>query len=518
MHFFQRQKYFWFVFIVSIFSQVSIAQKKAADWSQVQVEGGLISGTTSGDIKVFKGIPFAAPPVGELRWKAPQPVERWKGVRECKEFGPSPMQGKPVPFSVYTEEFLIPESPVSEDCLHLNIWTGAESVNEKRPVLVWIYGGGFMSGGSACAIYDGESLAKKGAVFVSINYRVGVFGFFVHPELSDETEYHGSGNYGLMDQIAALKWIKNNIQNFGGDPDNVTIAGQSAGSMSVNALVASPLGKGLFHKAIGESGSNVLSRGFVRIGSLKDREAEGKRIASEIGAQNISDLRKMSAGDLLEKAKAWFTPVIDGYVLTEPVPETFRKKTYSDVPLLTGWNNDETFTPVTSTEEFKKRVQKNFGPDADRVLAYYPTATEEQSTRSQVDLGRDESFGLSNYGWAVLHSERKSPVYLYNFTRKPPATADYVKYGSFHTAEVPYAFNNLRFFNRPLEKTDHTLADVMSSYWVNFAKTGNPNGAGLPEWPRFEKTSSLTMMLGENVKASRIANKERLDFIFSKLK
>src|SRR5579863_6920032 len=244
------------VFLYSFITKSNIAPAL----SEAKTDAGMVSGikNSTGDVTAFKGIPFAAPPVGDLRWKAPQPVQHWDGIKKCDSFGPSPMQLKPFPFIVYTSEFLIPENPIGEDCLYLNVWTGAKSKAEKRPVFVWIYGGGFSSGGSACPIYDGEALAKKGIIFVSINYRVGVFGFFAHPELTKESPDKASGNYGLLDQIAALKWVKKNIAAFGGDPDKVTIAGQSAGSMSVNALVASPLTKGLFKRAIAESGSFLV--------------------------------------------------------------------------------------------------------------------------------------------------------------------------------------------------------------------------------------------------------------------
>src|ERR1700761_368190 len=241
---------------------------------EVRTEAGLVSGVTNstGDVTAYKGIPFAAPPVGDLRWKAPQPVKHWDGVRKCDAFGPSPMQPKPTPFMVYTSEFLIPESPISEDCLYLNVWTNAKSSSDKKAVFVWIYGGGFGSGGSACPIYDGEAMAKKGVIVVTINYRVGVFGFLAHPELTKESPDKASGNYGLLDQIAALKWVQKNIAAFGGDPDRVTIAGQSAGSMSVNCLMASPLAKGLFQKVIGESGAMVAGAGM----SLLDAENAGR--------------------------------------------------------------------------------------------------------------------------------------------------------------------------------------------------------------------------------------------------
>jgi len=268
-------------------------------FKKIKVDGGFISGTVNKDkdIHIFKGIPFAAPPLGELRWKAPQPVIPWTGTRACTAFGASPMQASPVPFSMWTSEFLIPKEPISEDCLTLNIWTGAKSDNEQRPVLVWIYGGGFASGGSACPIYDGEAMAKKGIIFVSINYRVGIFGFFAHPELTKESPAHASGNYGLLDQIAALQWVQRNIASFGGDPEEVTIAGQSAGSMSVNCLVASPLAKGLFNKAIGESGAS-FTRGNA---SLKGAEAEGTRIMNSLNVSSIHDLRKIPDSMLMKK-------------------------------------------------------------------------------------------------------------------------------------------------------------------------------------------------------------------------
>jgi len=267
----------------------------------IRITGGLITGVrdAASGVVAFKGIPFAAPPVGQLRWKAPQPVQPWPGVKKCDTFGPSPMQAKPVPFAVYTSEFLIPEQPISEDCLYLNVWTKARR-GEKRPIFVWIYGGGFTSGGTAVPIYDGEALAKKGIIFVSINYRVGVFGFLAHPDLTKESPDHASGNYGLLDQIAALKWIKTNITAFGGDPDNVTIGGQSAGSMSVNCLVASPLTKGLFNKAIAESGSFMTANPMLQSNNLQTAQQQGVRIAVAAHASSIKELRDVPAAALMK--------------------------------------------------------------------------------------------------------------------------------------------------------------------------------------------------------------------------
>lgn len=419
---------------------------------------------------------------------------------------------------VYTPEFLIPEEPISEDCLYLNVWTGAKSPSEKRPVLVWIYGGGFSSGGSACAIYDGEELAKKGVVFVSINYRVGAMGFFAHPELSQENPNNASGNYGLLDQLAALKWVKRNISSFGGDPANVTIAGQSAGSMSVNCLVASPLAKGLFTKAIAESGSNMVSKGLIRTTDLRVSEKSRKQLADNAGLTSLADLRSLPATEIQEKLRGRFGPVIDGYVLPEPIPQIFAKNEQNDVTLLTGWNQDERFGSLTSMEEFRKQVESKYAANAAKVFEFYPATNEAESTESQKALGRDETFGISNYAWAKIHSKGKRKVYLYNFLRKPPAEGEYVQYGAFHTAEVPYAFNTLRFFNRPLQPADFALGDLMSTYWTNFAKTGDPNGPGLPAWPAFDNTKAMVMMFDENSSAQSFPRKKAMDTLFELLK
>jgi para-nitrobenzyl esterase len=516
-------KWFRFAFAAALLCLLSlsfVSQDSVDQFGIVKVEGGSIRGSVNdaGDVNIFKGVPFAAPPVGNLRWKAPAPVRPWTGVKECKTFGPSPMQGKPTPFMVYTPEFLIPEEPISEDCLYLNIWTAAKTQTEKRPVLVWIYGGGFSSGGSACAIYDGEALAKKGVVLVSINYRVGAMGFFAHPELSKENNYNASGNYGLLDQIAALRWVQRNIASFGGDPSNVTIAGQSAGSMSVNCLVASPLAKGLFTKAIAESGSNMVSKGLIRTTDLRASESTGKELADNAGATSVAELRKMSAEEIQEKIKGRFGPVIDGYVLPEPIPQIFEKNKQNEVSLLTGWNNDERFGQLTSMADFRKQVESKYSTNAAKIFKYYPANTEAESTESQKALGRDETFGISNYAWAKIQSKGKNKAYLYNFLRKPPAEGDFVQYGAFHTAEVPYAFNTLQYFKRPLQPADYALGELMSTYWTNFAKTGNPNGNVLPEWPAFDDQKAIVMMFDEKYSAQPFPRKSAMDTLFELLK
>jgi len=486
----------------------------------IKVDGGLISGTinSTNDIHIYKGIPFAAPPINDLRWREPQPVIAWSGIKKCDAFSASPMQGKPIPFGVYTKEFLIPESPISEDCLYLNVWTGAKVSSEKKPVIVWIYGGGFISGGSACPIYDGEATAKKGIVFVSINYRVGVFGFFAHPELTKESGRNASGNYGLMDQIAALKWVKKNIAAFGGNPDNVTIAGQSAGSMSVNCLVVSPLCKGLFKHAIAESGAAFIN-GMIHTGTLKQGEEDGLKAAQLLQASSINDLRKVSAEELLKKAKGGGM-IVDGYVLPDKIANIFAAGKQNDVGVITGWNDDDAFVgALKNAEDFKKQAKEQYGNDAEIFLKYYPASTDQEAAISQVKVNRDMLMAIQNYTWANTQSEKgKAKIYVYNFNRKVPATADFVKYGAFHTGEVVYAYDNLKFENRPWQQTDIDLAKLMSSYWVNFATTGNPNGKGLPEWPSYNTKENQSMQFDEKSEAKSLPTKDQLDFLIRRMK
>jgi para-nitrobenzyl esterase len=506
-----------FILCACIISMVTFAQKT---FDIVNTDAGSVSGTTNsdGDVHIFKGIPFAAPPVGELRWKPPQPVTPWTGVKKCDAFSASPMQASPVPFSMWSEEFLIRKEPISEDCLYLNVWTNAKSAGAKLPVLVWIYGGGFMSGGSNVPIYDGEAMAKKGIVFVSINYRVGIFGFFAHPDLTKESPAHASGNYGIMDQVAALKWVQKNITAFGGDPKNVAIAGQSAGSMSVNCLVATPLAKGLFNKAIAESGASVVT-GVFGNNSLQQAEETGVKAAAALHANSIEDLRKMPASDLM-KAQSVRGVIIDGYVLPQSIAEIFAAGKENNVSLLTGWNENEglMFGPAKKADDFQKQLTQQYGNDAQTALQYYPATSDSVANVSQLDLSRDMIFGVQNYSWANIASGQGKKVYVYRFTRKVPGTGEYAKYGAFHTGEVPYAYNNLKFVNRPWENVDHELAAVMSSYWANFIKTGDPNGKNLPEWKAYNTKDKEVMMLGTTQQSQPLTDAARLDFLYSKMK
>jgi para-nitrobenzyl esterase len=480
------------------------------------VEG--IRGKTG--ILSFKGIPFAAPPIGDLRWKAPQAMRPWTGIKKCEVFGPSPMQPKPVPVSMWSEEFLIPKEPISEDCLYLNVWTGANSSKAKRPVLVWIYGGSFTLGGSGVPVYDGEAMARKGIIFVSFNYRVGIFGFLCHPDLTKESPQKVSGNYALLDQIAALKWVRQNIAAFGGDQENVTIDGQSAGAAAVNFLIASPLASGLFQKAIAQSGADFLkdTPGSPDINDpdLKQAEQEGIRISEQLKASTLTELRNISADQLLKVKFDWTTAVIDGYFLPQSVAAIFRQHKENNVTLLTGWNEDEILPRhIKTAVDFQKDNEKNFGSFAKELQEYYPASNDADAAISQGKLSRDLYFGAQNYTFANIETSHGKTVYVYRFTRKVPGYGEYAKYGAFHGGQMSYILDNLKFGNRPWEPIDYQLANTMSSYWVNFVKTGNPNGKGLPEWPIYETHSKKIMDLGNHCSARTIPDSSSLNFLVS---
>ncbi len=503
--------------VLATFSGLGAAAQQTNFPGAVRVENGLLLGvpSASGAIRSFKGIPFAAPPVGELRWKEPQPVADWAGVKPADRFGPSPMQAAPRPFGAYTAEFLIAESPISEDCLYLNIWTGARSPDEKRPVLVWIYGGGFGAGGTNAPIYDGEALAAKGVIFVSIAYRVGVFGFLAHPELTRESPHGASGHYGLMDQIAGLRWIQRNISAFGGDPTNVTIAGQSTGAMSISALAASPVARGLFRRVIVESGTLLVRGGASAAVDRAAAEQAGVAMASAAGATTVAQLRALPPADLLAAMRGRFGPVVDGYVLTAPVADSFAEGPPPDLDLLTGWNADEyRSVTVVPAATYAARIRALHGANADAFLRNYPGTTNEEAAQSQRVISRDETFAMGSFKWATLQARAKRPVYVYQFTRNLPAAGDEVRYGAFHTAEVPYALGTLRFLkNRPLELVDHALSEQMTSYWANYARTGNPNGPGLPVWPQFNPETAPVMTFSDTVAAGPLPNREGIALI-----
>jgi para-nitrobenzyl esterase len=493
-------------------------QRLTRNAGPIQTESGPVSGyfNEKTSVTAFKGIPFAAPPVGGLRWKAPQPPIPWKAVKECTAFGPSPMQAKPVSFLMIGPEFVVPQQPLSEDCLYLNIWTAARSMKEKRPVLVWIYGGGFQTGGSAAPGYSGEALAEQGILFVSFNYRLGIFGFLSHPALTAESIHHSSGNYALMDMIAALSWVKKNIGAFGGDPDRVTIAGQSAGSASVNCLLASPVARGLFQGAIGESGSLVLENPILHMATLANAEKEGERIAGKLDVTDLASLRALPADEIQKKAGGFFAPIIDGYIMPASVAEIYKNDRQTHVPLLAGWNGDEGFIfGISSKEDFAKQ-SRSFGADSILFTKYFPSSSDSESISSQISLAVDKTIALSQYQWASKQNVNGNPkTFLYVFTRKPPAEGEKKRFGAYHTAEIGYALHNLDSIGRRWEPPDRNLEKLMSGYWVQFVKTGDPNLPGLQHWGPFTKNNPQSMIFADTCAAMLLPNKGALDFLYA---
>ncbi|HYL75169.1 MAG TPA: carboxylesterase family protein [Bryobacteraceae bacterium] len=468
----------------------------------IHLDTGLVSGApgTNPGVRVYKAIPYAAPPVGARRWKAPQSPASWTGVRDAKEFSPVCVQTPYPQNSLYYS----PLGQVSEDCLYLNVWTAAATAKERRPVMVWIHGGGYTRGMGSTATYNGENLAKKGVVVVTINYRLGIFGFLAHPELTKESDVHSSGNYGLLDMVAALQWVQKNIAAFGGDPKRVTIFGESAGSSAVNFLMASPLAKGLFHRVIGESGAN-----FGRHTTLAEMEKTGARLGT------LTELRAKSADDL-QKIEGSFRPVVDGWFLPEDVDAAFAHGKQSDVPLIAGYNHDETRVlapyPANSTAKtFLEQVHKRFGNFADEFLKLYPVASDDQAKEAHYESSRDQGMGWEMRTWVRAQTKSgKAPAYLYYFTRIPPSPVS-DRYRAYHAAEIQYVFANLRA-GRPWEEADRKLADTMSSYWANFAASGNPNGKGLPKWPGYDAKNDPAMEFGDKIDVQHNVNKAGLDF------
>lgn len=463
----------------------------------VKTSSGFVQGAIHDGVQIFKGVPFAEPPVGDLRWKAPVSKRSWTDTLRCTRFGASPIQNPPVPFAMWSQEFITPAEPLSEDCLYLNIWAPANSSGRRLPVLVWIHGGAFTSGSGACAVYDGEALAKKDIVYISINYRLGVLGFMAHPELTAESPDKSSGNYGLMDQIAALNWIQENVERFGGDPGKVTIAGQSAGSMSVQALVASPLAKGLFRGAIGESGA-MTNRPTA---GLKEAERVGITLAN---GKSLSELRQMSADSLLARGNkipfGSFFPITDGYVLPLGVGEIFEKHLQNDVPTLAGWVEGDGALAVREplkAADFRKNALAMFGKQMGEFDRLFPATTDTEAAASQDKLGRMRFAGYPDHRWLILNS---SPGYLYEFTFVPTDKPGFPNYGAFHTSEVPFALHTLSKWDRPWQQRDYDVEKYMSGYWLNFVRNGDPNGNGLPEWKRYNTANGFVMEFGTQPK------------------
>ena len=463
----------------------------AAD--RVTISSGVLQGTVSDldpEVRLYAGVPFAAPPVGKLRWQPPQPATSWEGVRNADKWAARCMQGP-----VYGE-LNSRDTAMSEDCLYLNVWVPAEPGTEKLPVYLWFYGGGFAAGSAAEHRYDGTYIASQGIVVVEPNYRLGPPGFFAHPELTAESPHKASGNYGLMDQVAALRWVRENIAAFGGDPDNITIGGESAGSLSVSALMASPLSRDQFHKSIGQSGAyfDAPASDFT-LESLADAERSGVRFAESFDVASIDELRAVPAEELvaatMKTNPLLFGPIVDGYVLPASVAAIFGEGQQSRVPLLAGWNEAELgmaifFNPNKPTvASFAADMRKQFGEHTDAALSVYPATTDEQAIESAVAIASDVFMAYPTWKWVEEQVRANVPVYRYRFDRIGPDPSGANRYGAVHAVEIEYAFNVLNRSRTDWEPADRKVARTMADYWANFIKTGDPNGEGLAEWPEF---------------------------------
>jgi para-nitrobenzyl esterase len=512
---------------------------------QITIEKGIIEGNydTHTGIQKYFGIPFAKPPVGDLRWKAPQPLDEWEGVKETRKFGPRPMQA-----DVFGD-MLSRSDGVSEDCLYLNIWTPAKRDTKGLPVLVYFYGGGFVAGDASEYRYDGESMAKKGIVTVTVNYRLNVFGFLAHPDLSTESPYKASGNYGLLDQYAALKWVNKNIAAFGGDPNRVTIAGESAGSISVSMQMASPLSKNLIHGAIGESGAGINPT----LPPVSQDEAEkiGLEFVEKAGYTDFSEFRALSTREIYEiynDSKRFGFPIaIDGYFLPKSLPEIYNAGEQSQIPLLLGWNSAEIpgralmmGKPYTE-ENYIAAVKKAYPKGFEEVLNLYPYGSETEIEISATALASDRFIAYSTWKWFDLHRKNSDKyVYRYLYSKLRPTLVDDnlapglaggtkprdpdfklpEPIGAPHACEIEYCMGNLHLIKEyAWTPEDFEVSRTMQWYFVNFIKTGDPNGTGLSEWPSAapkDKDPSVMIIDVESkaIKASDDARYELLDEIY----
>jgi para-nitrobenzyl esterase len=463
-----------------------------ADPLTVKTEQGKVHGKTinDGKVKAFLGLPYAAPPVGDLRWKAPQQAAKWKGDRDATSFGAHCAQGR------VFDDMIFQDSGPSEDCLFLNVYAPADATDKsKLPVMFWIHGGGYSGGGSNEPRHNGDFLPLKGVILVTVNYRLGIFGFLASSDLVKEGN-GVAGNYGLLDMISGLEWVKANIKEFGGDPGNVTIFGESAGSFAVSTLMASPLAQGLFHKAIGESGgafSDVLTLDPLSVRSKKDDD-----FVTFLGAKSLSELRAIPVDKILDAVKtkhAGFSTVVDGKLLTEPVPDTYAAGKQAHVPLLAGWNRDEGSWMANgmTAEKWKGMAAGMFKDRAAEFLTLYPGATDEQAIESSGAYGGDAFIALSTWKWLEAHRKTgDSPVYRYHFELRATPSKYHPGTFAFHSDDIEYVFGTLD--TRPgftVRPEDRKLSDQVMSYWTNFAKTGDPNGADLPPWPKYDKDDSL---------------------------
>jgi para-nitrobenzyl esterase len=496
-----------------------LALKGAAIGPQVKTDGGVVEGKAEGSVHAFLGIPYAAPPVADLRWKAPAAAAKWTGVRKATEFGARCMQGR-----VYNDMVFRDPGP-SEDCLTLNVWAPADA--NKLPVMVWIFGGGFVAGATSEPRQDGQNLAKQGVVVVSMNYRLGIFGFLALSELAKESGRKAAGNYGLLDQMAALQWVQRNIAAFGGDPGSVTIFGESAGSFSVSAQMASPLAKGLFQKAIGESGAAFSSHGLPFKTRDVCEQEDLKFVESSFGVKTLAELRALPADRVLAATLTKegggglrFSPDVDGYFLPKPVAKLFAEGKQNDVPVLAGWNRDEGNFAVLGPEKptavsAKAAAEKEFGARAAEFLKLYPANSDAEALRSVEDFSGDQFIAFSTWKWVEAQSKTgKQVVYRYRFDLSLPAADRPEGLGAYHSAEIEYVFGQLDSKGLPFRAEDRKLSEQMQKYWTNFARSGDPNGAGLPTWPAYDAAHGWQVMhLSAPPEAEKDGLRERYLFL-----
>jgi para-nitrobenzyl esterase len=503
-------RFFFLLFLLAMNSFLTVQSQSPYGFPvQVKLEHGLIEGTydTKSELQYYLGVPYAKPPIGNLRWKEPQDLEPWKGVLSTKAFANGPVQA-PV-----FGDMRFRSPGISEDCLYLNVWTPAKKNSKPLPVLVYFYGGGLVAGDGSEPRYDGAAMAKKGIVVVTVNYRLNIFGFFAHPELSKESPHKSSGNYGLLDQHAALKWVQKNISAFGGDPRRVTIAGESAGSISVSAQMASPLSKGLIAGAIGESGAAIFPT--LAPVTLAEAEKTGQEFSAKAGYTTLEQLRALSTKELfdiyVESKRFGFPLVIDGYFLPKPLPQIFNAKEQAQIPLLLGWNSAEIpgvafmqGRPYTK-ENFTARVKEMYPVEGDEVLKLYPSGDAREMERSATALASDNFIAYSTWKWFDLHRKNNSkPVYRYLYSKFRPPLADQTKVaglaggtmdkkdaapapeplGAPHACEIEYCLGNLYLVkDYAWKEEDYKVSETMMNYFANFIINGDPNGEKLPQWP-----------------------------------
>jgi para-nitrobenzyl esterase len=486
---------------------------------QVKTHSGAVEGKDDGKVKSFLGIPYAQPPVGDLRWKAPQPVAKWNGVKKAAEFGFHCMQGR------VFGDMVFHDPGQNEDCLTLNVWVPDKHAEPKLPVMVWIYGGGFTGGSGGLAWYDGENLAAKGPVVVTFNYRLGALGFFAHPDLAKESGRNASGNYGMMDAIAMLQWVKKNISAFGGDPNNVTVAGESAGAIMVGALVGSPQAKGLFHRAIAESGG-WMGLTMARMTPSAQAQENGAKAVTALGVKSMAELRAKPLAELTGLSSAGL--VVDGYIIPEDLSLTFMNGKQNAVDVLAGSNKDEANFGICGAtaglvgrgggrggltlDAFKTNAQRRFGDAAGDYAKLYGVSSDSE-TQPAAHIACADEINWNMRQWSAAQAKMGKKAYTYFFTRIPTLNGQPSPQGATHTAEISYAFNNPKGqATQTWDDVDTKLGDAMSSYWVNFITKGDPNGTGLPNWPQFRDMTSKVMVLGDTPQAEATPPAEKLKF------